>query len=427
MAYIILIILVIFFIGSFIAYHQYWPKDRTIEAPEESEAFFKESYKDCRLAFVNRTLALSGNFHSVENGSIKVDSHRDDDLYIDWCYLPAQVYKRKLLIINSGLHGIEGYTGSAIQSAFIERFLDNSWPDDTGVLLIHGINPYGFKNDRKVTENNIDLNRNCVLGHQMFDIENEGYNKLYDFFVPNYPVELHNFNNRLFHVLTIEKIVKETMPVMRQAALQGQYKYPNGFYYGGKNFEPQIIALKDLLIEKTKAYQMMVNLDLHTAYGERGKLHLFISRPESKLVEKAVETLFEEKNIDWGDSDDFYTVNGDYVNWANNLVPDVFCIPAVFEFGTMNSQKLFGSIKSLQIMIIENQGHQFGYTDKKNEKEVKELFREMYYPKSAQWRASVLQESYETIRLMLDNLDKMKVEDYNNARTLVKQAEKIYN
>ncbi len=37
-----------------------------------------------------------------------------------------------------------------------------SVPDDLAVVLIHAINPYGFAWIRRVNEDNVDLNRNCI-------------------------------------------------------------------------------------------------------------------------------------------------------------------------------------------------------------------------------------------------------------------------
>ncbi len=47
-------------------------------------------------------------------------------------------------------------------------------PQDTGALLIDAINPYGFAWSRRVTEDNVDLNRNFV-DHDKAYPKNDGY------------------------------------------------------------------------------------------------------------------------------------------------------------------------------------------------------------------------------------------------------------
>lgn len=401
--YSILGVLILTLVGSYFSYKNYWADDPVVQVDSSNLAYFHETYNDCRSSFIESVEGLLKIYDSAKIGKIIVPSKVDNDLSIDWFYIPAQKHKDKLLILNSGLHGIEGYTGSAIQQMFIEKFLKQHLPDNMGVLLIHGLNPYGFKYHRKVTENNVDLNRNCLLENQTFDIKNDGYAELTDMLMPSEPVNLNSLGNQFFYVTAIYKIIKESMPVLRQAALQGQYDFDKGFYYGGKEYEAQIKLLKPLLIDKIDDYKVMLNVDLHTGYGERAKLHPFIDKPEDTRVLNGIETILKGVKIDWGGGKDFYTISGEYVVWSNSLVPNVLCIPIPLEFGTLNSQKTFGSLKSMQIMIVENQGAHHGYKNKRNEEKTKHLFDELYYPESAVWRSKVISDSYEMMSLMMKN------------------------
>ncbi|WP_255800720.1 DUF2817 domain-containing protein [Acaryochloris sp. 'Moss Beach'] len=73
------------------------------------------------------------------------------------------------LILSSGLHGVEGYCGSAIQMATLTDLLPQlTLPKGMAVLLIHALNPYGFAWNRRCNEDNIDLNRNFLLPGQSF-------------------------------------------------------------------------------------------------------------------------------------------------------------------------------------------------------------------------------------------------------------------
>src|SRR6184192_139570 len=69
---------------------------------------------------------------------------------------------RKLVVIVSGTHGPEGYSGSAAQLLFLRAKLHAKLPPSTGVLLVHALNAYGFAWDRRVTEEGCDLNRNFI-------------------------------------------------------------------------------------------------------------------------------------------------------------------------------------------------------------------------------------------------------------------------
>ena len=69
-----------------------------------------------------------------------------------------------LLIVSSGCHGIEGYCGSGLQVALLRDGALRARARDAGValLLVHAMNPWGFSHGRRVTFENVDLNRNFV-------------------------------------------------------------------------------------------------------------------------------------------------------------------------------------------------------------------------------------------------------------------------
>src|SRR5690606_33498179 len=69
---------------------------------------------------------------------------------------------RRVLIVSSGTHGIEGFCGAGIQHALITSGLVNELPPDTAVAFVHGVNPFGFAWMRRTDENNVDLNRNFL-------------------------------------------------------------------------------------------------------------------------------------------------------------------------------------------------------------------------------------------------------------------------
>jgi hypothetical protein len=308
------------------------------------------------------------------------------------------------MVISCGIHGIEGYAGSAIQRMIMDKYLSPENLENTGVLLIHAINPYGFNFGRRVTENNVDMNRNCDASPELFATRNDGYTKLYKFINPDQPANLGSFQNQLFVERAILKIVKATMPVLRQAVLQGQYTFPEGLYFGGKDFEPQVVALIPVLVKYASRYDRIITIDLHTGYGARGKMHLFPNPAKSPEVKTGTEMLYEGYQIDWGDSKDFYTITGDFSSLPGKLFPQKLVIPMTLEFGTMDSQKTMGSLRSIQNMILENQGFHHGYKNKRSERKIKGWVMEMYAPASAVWRTLVMQQSDALMKQVFEKL-----------------------
>jgi hypothetical protein len=221
---------------------------------------------------------------------------------------------------------------------------------------------------------------------------------------PQKPADHATSRNRNYHLVAISKIITESMSDLRQAILQGQYEYPEGVYFGGKELEPQFNPLALELKEKISQYNRAASIDLHTGYGLNGKLHLFPNPIEDMNIKSQVEKLYDGYSIDWGDSDDFYTINGSYVDWIGSLAKGVTYLPMVFEFGTLDSNKTFGSIKSLHRTILENQGYQHGYKNERTKKKIINNNRELYYPSSEEWRTKVIMDSKEILEKVLNRL-----------------------
>jgi Protein of unknown function (DUF2817) len=334
-------------------------------------SYYKESYEDSRHSFIELAKSLN----------VELRSHPVANLSFESFYLPpASGKKEKLLILTSGVHGIEGFTGSALQRYFMEQDFFGLKKDDLGILIIHGINPYGFKHELRVTENNVDLNRNFDVSDDLFKNENSGYAAVYEFLNPKVP-----YSKLSFYTSALTNIIKHGMDNLRKAILRGQYQFPDGIFFGGQKFEPQVSILKDEILNVAEGYKQALLVDLHTGYGQRSKLHLFGDR--SPFIDQHhMNQVFQGLQVDYGQEKDFYAVTGGFtVFLAKLLHKKVQFVGIVFEFGTIDSHKTLGSLESLYRMINKD----------------KKLFREMFYPKSPEWRKAVMEQFESTLKQIL--------------------------
>lgn len=336
-------------------------------------SYFKETYEDSRQSFIDlaRTLNVEILTHPIGNLSF-------ESFYIP----PASGKKEKLLILTSGIHGIEGFTGSALQRYFMDSDFLGLRGENMGILVIHGINPYGFKHEKRVTESNVDLNRNFDTSEELFKIENSGYAQVYDFLNPR-----SRYSRASFYTSAIHYIVKYGIYNLRKAILQGQYQYPNGIFFGGKNFEPQVGLIKNEVTRVSEDYEKVLLIDLHTGYGQRGKLHLFGDR-SPYIDPQYMDEVFKGLPVDYGSDKDFYTVTGGFTVFMAKLFHQKSKFAGlIFEFGTIDSHKTLGSMESLYRMLTED----------------KELFKEMFYPESLEWRKAVMEQFESTLKTCLRN------------------------
>ena len=398
----LLSLILVIFIGLYVAYYSFSVNDKGVEVVEENLAYFQESYEECRQAFLEEAANVINEYEQAELSHIQVPSQIDQELFIDMLYVPPMQDSGKLLVISSGIHGVEGFVGSAVQQMFMKEVLSTDLLSEMGVLLIHGMNPYGFKYNRRVTENNVDLNRGSDIDPGLFKNKNPGYSALYDMLNPEGEASTASLRNQFFYLIAIGKMMQESMSVLRQAVMQGQYEYPEGVYFGGTDFEPQIDSLTRILPGIFSPYETILEIDLHTGYGARGVLHLFPNPVDDPDQVKKTEFVFAGHSIDWGDSDDFYTLLGGFADsFLSKIKPDATYLYMPFEWGTLDSQKTFGSLHSIQNIIIENQGHNYGYKNSKQQERIVNNLLESYYPKSDAWRSEVLASGRAMLNLVI--------------------------
>ena len=357
------------------------------------ENYFQNNYSDCRQAF--------------EEVAKTVETIKIDQFEIDYCYYPAKKEKGTILVLTSGIHGIEGFAGSALQQYFLDSMLTELPQEDMGYLIIHGINPWGFENYRRVNGNNVDLNRNFSIDSTIYRKENDGYLKVDHFLNPQQKVDINFVRRVSFPFKVMKELRKASMEELKQAVLEGQYKAPSGLFYGGNRPEKETLIVSALIDSLCAPYQKTLAIDIHTGYGATNTMHLFPNADLSVETKAMIQNLYEGYEIDWGDKDGFYNVTGDFSSHLIDLLPGKKVIPMVFEFGTINNHKTVGSLKSIRYMKLENQGHFHGYYEASDSLLVKEYFMELYYPESKHWRNGLIKDGASAIRLAINNRHKI--------------------
>ena len=144
---------------------------------------YHRTYHEARSAFREAATKIGAQLeqHKVLRGE------DGDELTIDVAIFNSPNPKWTV-ITSSGLHGVEGFFGSAVQIAFLQKLvLDNAQPTEGQFVFLHALNPFGFAQIRRANENNVDLNRNFLLDSQTYDGAPEGYVQLSKFLNPAGP------------------------------------------------------------------------------------------------------------------------------------------------------------------------------------------------------------------------------------------------
>ena len=375
-----------------------------VRQPEPAASYaysdsFYDDYENIRAHILDLSAQLG-----AQSESYAIDE--SDGLYIDSFYLPSQGEQTNLIVLTTGVHGMEGYIGSVMLDVFFQEV----WPEvdhnDTGVLVVANVNPYGMKYLRRYNENNVDLNRNFILDWDSFDLSsNKEYPKVRSFLEPKGKIGNALWHEAGFYMSLAKTAITDGADTISDALLTGQYESPQGVYYGGQGDEASTVYLKDVFGQcLDSAYENIVHIDIHSGYGPRYNMVIFNSVYET-MNEKESQAAFGYDYVIAYDSESFYATTGDTTDFFYRLAEqkgtgtDLFS--TCFEFGTVGDE-FFDTILSLKYTVDENRNHWYPTANKTAAQVVHENYMELYYPTETAWREKTVQDFAQATRGVLD-------------------------
>ena len=387
-------IVTILLLATFISPHLILMADKQEEVADVyaySEVFFDE-YTEVRAHILETVDSLQADGYAAELHSypVTVADTTDDDLYIDTIYIPSKSEETNLIVLTTGVHGIEGYIGSVMLDVFWKEIYPDVDVDNTGVLVVANVNPYGMKYHRRYNENNVDLNRNFILDWDTFDLTvNKDYPNVEEFLGPKKQMGNILWHEADFYTSMIGQIIQNGVDSISNALLGGQYEYAEGVYYGGTGDQVSTVYLKNVF-EKTleSEYENIIHIDIHSGYGPRYNMVIFNSIFDT-TSEAETRAMFGYDNIIAYDSEAFYPTTGDttdyYYRLKEYMETDTALFSTCFEFGTIGDSFL-DSIISMKYTIEENQNHWYPSDNDITNKIIRERYQELFYPTEKEWR-----------------------------------------
>ncbi|MRX74035.1 DUF2817 domain-containing protein [Bacillus lacus] len=347
---------------------------------------FPESFEESRERFAGYEYQLQEIWKNTESVSYSIGL---ENLTIDMLKAEPEE-KKNLLILSSGTHGIEGYTGSAMQNVFMENMLNQLPSENTGVWLIHSINPWGMKNFRRYNENNVDLNRNFIHNWEDHDYDmNTYYTELKSFFQPEKHAKNPANHDAAFFASLIQTAASHGTAKIETALLSGQYTNPEGVYFGGTEDEPSTKLVKDIMEEALNSeYENIVHIDIHTGYGPRYQMSIFSSIEET-MTQNEAEKAYNYPLVFTPETEEYYVTTGDITEYfyklKNRISPEKSLYSTTFEFGTLG-EGTAASIQSLKRTVEENQNFQYPSQNHLADSIIKRRYKELFYPAEGKWR-----------------------------------------
>lgn len=337
----------------------------------EPAGCFSETWAIARRRFRDAALRAGARIDTLTLDAVGPDG---DVLAIDLAWLGASIPTRVLIHV-SGVHGVEGFAGSAIQIQALEE--GPAPAPDSALVFVHALNPYGMAWLRRVNEHNVDLNRNFI------DTPSEcwsGADSLYgclDRFLNPRRIGLID----TFYPEAVKQIARYGMRALRRAIASGQYEYPKGLFFGGHGLEQGPALYRRWLAENLATAQSVFVIDVHTGLGRWAANSLAHKRHGThrgtlpKAIERHLVPDFEAS---------FYPFKGAHANVYLQALKSASVDFITQEFGT------FSSIRVLKALRAENQVHHSGNADISHRSKV--ALKDAFCPRSRAWRASIVED-----------------------------------
>jgi hypothetical protein len=333
----------------------------------DSASLFSPDYAIARSRFRDVASAAGAALHSI---ALAAKGPRDEPLAIDIAWLGA-ARPHRVFLHTSGMHGVEAYAGSAVQLALLEQ-PPVPGPDEAAIF-VHVLNPFGMAWLRRTNENNVDLNRNFLLGGAAFEGAHELYRQLDPLLNP--PSKPGSDG---FRVRAPAFAMRHGFHRVKQAIAEGQYEFPRGLFYGGAELQEGPRLYCDWLREHLAAAQYVFALDLHTGLGRRGTDTVVAEAQAAATAPAALGPALGRTLVDPRKPSVAYTVRGS----LGSALPKVLTRSRIdFVLQEIGTYPPFAVLHALR---EENRWHFHG--DGGIAHPTKEKLREMLCPAAADWR-----------------------------------------
>ncbi len=358
-----------------------------------ADEHFPPDYASGRRAFLaaaEAARAVLGAHPLAERGP------DEEELALDTAYLGPEAPAR-LLVVSSGIHGVEGYAGSALQHQLLTQQLPGlALPVDTGLLLIHALNPWGFAWGRRVNEGNVDLNRN-FLRHPEDHVANPGYDELYEAVNPS---RLDEESERLHRGRLLAYAQEHGARRLQEVLSSGQYAHPAGVQFGGQREEASNRALRAIAREELRGASRVVWVDVHTGLGPYGVPEVISEYPTDHPAYARLRA--------WHGEAARSSVAGESVSVALHgvmergveaeLPADCESTISAAEFGTYDPGRVFLAMRA------DNWLRHHGEHESEAGREIRDELLEVFRPDDREWRRQILEGGARILREARDGL-----------------------
>lgn len=344
--------------------------------------WFPDDYDDARRTFVSLAaehgFILTAHVHPSQRGP------RGQELACDTAWL-GPVDAKRVLLISSGTHGVEGYCGSGCQAALLRSGLFSDLHDDTAVLLVHAVNPYGFAWLRRTNEDNVDLNRNFIDHRHV--TRNTAYDEIHNWLVP----PEWQGPQRAEADANIDRYIQERgLRAFQVAMTGGQYHHPDGLFYGGTAPSWSNRNWRQLLATHCGRAEQVYAIDIHSGLGPSG-VGEAISATDRREYERACAVFGAD--VKWTGDDGAVSaqIGGSMAHGSHEVLgPDRLTMIAL-EYGTYPIPQTLEALRAETWLVAK------GTASDADTQRIKQALLDVFYVNEPAWKRAVVDRCLEVV------------------------------
>jgi hypothetical protein len=303
-----------------------------------------------------------------------------------------------LIIVTSATHGVEGFGGSGVQVGCLIGFNQLQLPENTAVLLVHGVNPFGFSWLRRVNEDNVDMNRNFVDHEGKNYPENDLFETLYPYAMPKeWSAEAHAWCDN-----KIAEMGEKYDPVtVRKSLTKGQYTHSDSVHYGGDFATWSNQTLHEICTKALSGVKRAVLIDLHTGLGPYGYGELMTpSKPGEAEFDRLFDCFGDEVHSTTAGSSNYAGSKGSILAGFRPGSEQQEWTSVGLEFGTIDSKTVAHAMRG-DIWL-----YAYGDPASPLADEIRGNVRDAFYIDESKWKNMLWERGREVIQRVIDKLSK---------------------
>lgn len=342
----------------------------------EAPSYFSADYFEARAKFRAAAEARGARLTAHLNPHAK--GPKGEDLTIDVAVLGRDDAPAALMII-SGTHGVEGYAGSGAQIGWLRSPRNTHAQDSLKLVMVHALNPYGFAWNRRVNEENVDLNRNFV-DHTKPYPANPGYEALKSAIMP---ADLSAETLRAADYVLLAYAQEHSVFAVQEAVSMGQFVHPDGMYFGGVREQWSAGMIRHIARRELGASARVGIIDIHTGLGDYGHGELITEDEASDPRHARTKAWWGDvKSTRVGDSVSADVAGSVDSGLLSALAPAEVTVGGL-EFGTTSTLEVFRALRA------DNWLHMRGNPLGPEAAAIKADIREAFYPDKDDWKEMV--------------------------------------